>query len=616
MPEEPEDVIDAAENKETAKYAFLVRKVVSTEDSRKKYTIDSIIVQSPLLKQCLGIALKDYPGVTTNLTRLVFKAPFQPFVHRWLQIEGLLERTEDETTRSHLQILRDVLYAELKDAISAKNDLVKNGVITFEFLWTIFEPGSLVFGTDEGKERVYQLHSSQYTTDLKRGLQYLNLYVWGVDYDGEKFGACYEYLRHYEFEGTKKITNLKVFPLNVHPHRTELIKRLVSRGQLFEKFGGYHFEDYHGVAVGYGPCGLIKHNVNSRIIIDCDAHNRFLPNRAVNFSPLRNVDNKQLGHGILGDEDSDADDEDEEHSYYTEDDESIATPESSDGTKLEHRPLSRKELLMSVPFVRGYAIKPKRWLLFFVDQITPIKFSENAFASLILPAEQKELIRAFVQSQVKYKDTFDDFISGKGRGMILLLSGPPGVGKTLSAESVAEDMKVPLYMMSAGDLGLDPSSIEQSLNIVLEMVAKWNAVLLLDEADVFLEARSSNDLERNKMVSIFLRVLEYYEGILFLTTNRVTNIDDAFHSRIHISLRYPNLGENSRRHIWSTFLGDNKKISGEDLDKLAKVNMNGREIKNMMKTAQMLARNSGDGAVSMENIKTILAIERQKVWTS
>jgi hypothetical protein len=61
--------------------------------------------------------------------------------------------------------------------------------------------------------------------------------------------------------------------------------------------------------------------------------------------------------------------------------------------------------------------------------------------------------------------------------------------------------------MSAGDLGLDPSGIEESLNLVLDMVSKWNAVLLLDEADVFLEARSSNDLERNKMVSIFLRVL-------------------------------------------------------------------------------------------------------------
>lgn len=85
--------------------------------------------------------------------------------------------------------------------------------------------------------------------------------------------------------------------------------------------------------------------------------------------------------------------------------------------------------------------------------------------------------------------------------MIMLLSGPPGVGKTLTAESVAENMHAPLYMMSAGDLGLESHNVETSLNNVLEMCTKWNAVLLLDEADVFLEQRSANDLERNKLVS-------------------------------------------------------------------------------------------------------------------
>lgn len=90
----------------------------------------------------------------------------------------------------------------------------------------------------------------------------------------------------------------------------------------------------------------------------------------------------------------------------------------------------------------------------------------------------------------------------------MLLSGGPGIGKTLTAESVAEHMKVPLYMMSAGDLGVETYEVEDALSKILEMVAQWNAVLLLDECDVFLEARSAHDLERNKVVSIFLRTLE------------------------------------------------------------------------------------------------------------
>ena len=178
-------------------------------------------------------------------------------------------------------------------------------------------------------------------------------------------------------------------------------------------------------------------------------------------------------------------------------------------------------------------------------------------------------------------------------------------------------MRVPLYMMSAGDLGLDSSEVESSLSNVLEMASKWNAVLLLDEADVFLEQRSSHDLERNKLVSIFLRILEYYEGILFLTTNRVDNIDAAFQSRIHISMQYDDLSASSRRHVWVNFLngssnGKKHSFSDEDLDKLAEYNMNGREIKNVLKTAQLLASKQGK-VLDYGHVQSVLAIEQRQV---
>ena len=178
-------------------------------------------------------------------------------------------------------------------------------------------------------------------------------------------------------------------------------------------------------------------------------------------------------------------------------------------------------------------------------------------------------------------------------------------------------MRAPLYMMSASDLGLDSSGVEFSLSNVLEMASKWNAVLLLDEADVFLEQRSSHDLERNKLVSIFLRILEYYEGILFLTTNRVDNIDAAFQSRIHISMQYGELSTSSRRHVWVNFLNASSRgrkhgFSDEDLDKLAGYKMNGREIKNVLKTAQLLASKKGKG-LCYEYVESVLAIERRHV---
>lgn len=252
---------------------------------------------------------------------------------------------------------------------------------------------------------------------------------------------------------------------------------------------------------------------------------------------------------------------------------------------------------------------------FFVGSVKDIEWNEGAFKSLVLPEEYKELILALTESQIKHKETFDDVIQGKGKGMIMLLSGPPGVGKTLTAESVAETMRAPLYMMSAGDLGLDSSRIESSLSNVLEMSTRWNAVLLLDEADVFLVQRSSHDLERNKLVSIFLRILEYYKGILFLTSNRVENIDAAFQSRIHVSMQYPELSASSRRHVWSNFLAASSKgtkhaFSDEDLDRLAGYTMNGREIKNVLKTAQLLASRKGV-QLGAEHVETVLAIEKR-----
>lgn len=249
---------------------------------------------------------------------------------------------------------------------------------------------------------------------------------------------------------------------------------------------------------------------------------------------------------------------------------------------------------------------------FFVNHIEDITWSDDAFNSLVLPEDQKEVILSLAESQLKSKTEFDDVIEGKGKGMIILLSGPPGVGKTLTAESVAENMRVPLYMMSAGDLGTVSSEVEKKLKEILDIAVRWKAILLLDECDVFLEARSVHDLERNKLVSIFLRLVEYYEGILFLTTNRISNMDAAFQSRIHISMAYPNLTQESRRAIWANFLkGKPNDFNEQDLDELAEVELNGRQIKNVLKTSHLLASRK-KCPLKREFVETVLAIERRR----
>lgn len=159
--EYPDDLAEAAENAESARFALLIRNKKSY-DGRKKLEIDSFIVQSPLLKKSLGRILSDYPGITTNLDRLVFKAPFQCFIHRWKKLLEELENEADAEIKSHLVLLHRILEAELQHNLKARNDFIVNGVITYDTCWMIFEPGTIVHTTGEGHSRAVRLEAGQY----------------------------------------------------------------------------------------------------------------------------------------------------------------------------------------------------------------------------------------------------------------------------------------------------------------------------------------------------------------------------------------------------------------------------------------------------------------------
>ena len=96
--------------------------------------------------------------------------------------------------------------------------------------------------------------------------------------------------------------------------------------------------------------------------------------------------------------------------------------------------------------------------------------------------------------------------------------------------------------------------VERNLHHNFRLAHRWGCVLLLDEADVFLAKQNKTDLRRNAVTSVFLRSLEYYAGILFLTTNRVGGIDPAFKSRIHLSVYYPRLDLETTLKLYNVFL--------------------------------------------------------------
>jgi SpoVK/Ycf46/Vps4 family AAA+-type ATPase len=128
---------------------------------------------------------------------------------------------------------------------------------------------------------------------------------------------------------------------------------------------------------------------------------------------------------------------------------------------------------------------------------------------------------------------------------------------------------------------------------VLNRAQRWKAILLIDEADVYVHERG-NDIQQNAIVGVFLRVLEYYRGILFMTSNRETVIDDAIMSRATAWIRYDLPDRERAVAIWRV-LSNQYKAGLKDVDFAKLVEMDkfkaisGRSIKNLLKLAKLMA---------------------------
>ncbi|KAJ5335437.1 hypothetical protein N7452_007840 [Penicillium brevicompactum] len=226
--------------------------------------------------------------------------------------------------------------------------------------------------------------------------------------------------------------------------------------------------------------------------------------------------------------------------------------------------LTEHQLLLLCPVALAFALGTKQW--------------NEIISNLIIGPGELQIIKALSNRQNSHvKHWSVDFIEGKGSGQIILLHGPPGVGKPYTVEAISEWLHRPLLTLTVADIGTVETLVEENLMHWFNLAETWNAVLLVDEANVFLERRQNRDLARNGLVS-----------------------DDAFISRIHIAIEYQKLNEETRRKVWNGFfrklkadrtskiqieLGAKKWI----LDTAGETQLNGRDIRNALQTAITLA---------------------------
>ncbi|KAJ5654994.1 ATPaseAAA-typecore [Penicillium lividum] len=571
-------------------YVFIIRERVDRKSEQVTRFID---MKSKLLCDILRRVLQDLRAVSVIGDKLSIE---ENVIFHYLPelnqaVEELKTRSDcDAQCLKHLNLLVGWAMEATASVSRSVSSLLQQGHITYDLLWALFKPGCYVFTTCLGTEKPRCVVFDAGEEITRDGVTYYKLEARYLDHDGEKFGEAGVILGILKFRGSKPIESLDAFPLRYHPKHDQIRQKLVETGRKFRSLVGTHIQRCDGSAFIMKDGEPIKMNINSCVGVDATFFTAMQPN----YSRPRVHDKlvpKSDGTSII-----------DFSSLF--DDDRTRSLEKLRGNSTELRHMSEDELLICSPTVRGFSFQEKCFMEFAVSDLRDMQWFPGSFDCLKIPEGSKKLLLSLAKTRLGRTPMvpFDDFVAGKGRGLNILLHGPPGVGKTSTVEAAAEFFNLPLYSISAGELDVDhgdPNALDKQLKRIFKIAKHFDAILLLDEADAFMERRIASLGGHNRLVTVFLRNLEYYDGILFLTTNRATDFDDAVLSRIHQKVKYDNLTKDARREIWSYFLSKANTHQGpatvrdSQLRRLESMALNGRDIKNITSIAHALASDDG-----------------------
>lgn len=223
---------------------------------------------------------------------------------------------------------------------------------------------------------------------------------------------------------------------------------------------------------------------------------------------------------------------------------------------------------------------------------------------LVLPAHQKEILQE-VALQVRqrarvYGEWGFAARSNRGLGISALFEGTSGTGKTMAAEVLANELRLDLYRIDLSQVvSKYIGETEKNLRRLFDAAESGGAILLFDEADALFGKRSeikdSHDRYANIEVSYLLQRMESYRGLAILTTNMKSALDTAFLRRIRFVVQFPFPDLSCRAEIWRRVFPQQTPTDGLDVDKLARLNIAGGNIRNIALNAAFLA--AGDGGL-------------------
>ncbi|KAI1504847.1 hypothetical protein F5X99DRAFT_370075 [Biscogniauxia marginata] len=531
---------------------FRVRKIYST----------GLRIHSPHIQSILRALIRYYPGFNAQGEEIIFIHPFKELFHYWDDLQQIMSGRQEEVrdvmirnpdtgsevtikcsrlTYEHLGILLSAAPVQhaYNSMIEPELNLYHEGQASYDFLWLLFKPGEIVFTQVRGKlagfvvMKVAHLSGNKTESPLSdpHPADKWELSMWNLAYDNGRLRRKSYTVYIHRFYGAKSILDLPAFPTKFAQDQERLRAQLIERGKRYHGIiceGQSHMR-YNGLVIAkkaYHYQGEIIVDHQSYKLEVSDSFNKEIPN-------------------ISGDEPEDLGGE----------------PLFSKFNDMEcsaDNELQSAQYLLLPTYVLGFALGKREWAMFdmsFVDNLETD--GEDPMKYLMIEQEKSRLIEAVAGSPregsaLKPWNTewTADFIEGKGRGKVIFLHGPPGTGKTMTVECIAKETRRPLVRLSAADLGTEEVKMEKHLMKWLDRATIWGAIVLIDEAEVYLEQRQSGHISRNALVTAFLRTMEYFPGLLFLTSNSIGLFDEAVMSRIHLAIRYDRPTDEQRRDIW------------------------------------------------------------------
>lgn len=397
-----------------AGYAIVIHRKFN---DKKELEYTRVNINSPVLLKVFREVVGSYPSLSPDFLK-PFKmySPYQMLMHYWDELDTHRTSTSDADERMHLNLLFDFMEQELGAERAIFVEMLRQERVNFDSVWGIYRPGDLLYTEYKGQPWLVRCVKTAYEESHQRG-KLVEVHCVYTDDDGTKTGrskhlVCLYQKERFPGRNDAAITSLPIYPLKYAKNNQDLKERLIARGNRFLALQNGSIMKYKGTAEYLREPDATVYDPN-------------MGSWGAVWLPYTETGRLVLDRKTF-----------EEDYWY-------ALNITFDSPEVDP--------MLCPPYTIGYSVARNEWCRVLVDNLGDPGWKEDVWEALILPRKDKLVLKALVTSH-QYPDNSRDQPEQKGKGLVVLLHGSPGSGKTMTAETAAEGSQRVLISSSMSDL--------------------------------------------------------------------------------------------------------------------------------------------------------------------